>query len=88
MYKHLRQGKQRYRKGYGAKRSPILGVVSIEQRLAVVDERSHPGDWEANLVLGAQETGAIVTLAERKSRVYLAKKVFSKDTGEVSSVIS
>lgn len=87
LYKHLRQGRRRYRKGYGTKRGRIPDAVSIEQRPAVVDERSRLGDWEADLVLGAQGTGAIVTLAERKSRIYLTKKVFSKEAGEVSSAI-
>ena len=87
LYRHLRQGKRRYRKGYGTKRSPIPDAVSIGQRPSVVDERSRLGDWEADLVLGAQGTGAIVTLAERKSRIYLTKKVFSKDAGEVSRAI-
>lgn len=87
LYKHLRQGKRRYRKGYGTKRGRIPDAVSIEQRPAVVDERSRLGDWEADLVLGAQGTGAIVTLAERKSRIYMTKKVFSKEAGEVSSAI-
>lgn len=87
LYKHLRQGKRRYRKGYGTKRGRIPDAVSIEQRPAVVDERSRLGDWEADLVLGAQGTGAIVTLAERKSRIYLTKRVFSKEAGEVSSAI-
>lgn len=38
-------------------------------------------------VLGQQGTGAIVTLAERKSRIYLTKKVFSKDAHEISNAI-
>ncbi|XYX40260.1 IS30 family transposase [Candidatus Erwinia dacicola] len=87
LYKLLRQGKRRYRKGYGKKRSPIPDAVSIEQRPAVVDERSRVGDWEADLVLGKQGTGAIVTLVERKSRIYLTKKVFSKDSAEVAAAI-
>ncbi len=78
LYKYLRQGKRRYRKGYGTKRSPIPDAVSIEQRPSVVDERSRLGDWEADLVLGKQGTGAIVTLAERKSRIYLTKKCSPK----------
>ncbi|EDM6258276.1 IS30 family transposase [Salmonella enterica] len=87
LYKHLRQGKRRYRKGYGQKRGRIPDAVSIEQRPAVVDERGRLGDWEADLVLGKQGTGAIVTLAERKSRIYLIKKVFSRESGEVSNAI-
>ncbi len=87
LYKHLRQGKRRYRRGEGKKRSPIPDAVSIELRPAIVDERGRLGDWEADLVLGQQGTGAIVTLAERKSRIYLTKKVFSKDSHEVSNAI-
>ncbi|XYX41445.1 IS30 family transposase [Candidatus Erwinia dacicola] len=87
LYKLLRQGKRRYRKGYGKKRSLIPDAISIEQRPAVVDERSRIGDWEADLVLGKQGTGAIVTLVERKSRIYLTKKVFSKDSAEVAAAI-
>jgi len=62
LYKHLRQGKRRYRRGEGNKRSPIPDAVSIELRPAIVDERGRLGDWEADLVLGQQGTGAIVTL--------------------------
>ncbi|MNF75981.1 Integrase core domain protein [compost metagenome] len=87
LYTHLRQGKRRYRKGYGQKRGGIRDAVSIELRPAIVDERGRLGDWEADLVLGKQGTGAIVTLAERKSRIYLTKKVFSKDAVEVSNAI-
>ena len=87
LYTHLRQGKRRYRKGYGQKRGGIRDAVSIELRPAVVDERERLGDWEADLVLGKQGTGAIVTLAERKSCIYLTKKVFSKDAVEVSNAI-
>ena len=87
LYTHLRQGKRRYRKGYGQKRGRIPDAVSIELRPAIVNERSRLGDWEADLVLGKQGTGTIVTLAERKSRIYLTKKVFSKDAVEVSNAI-
>ncbi|MGE0973123.1 IS30 family transposase (plasmid) [Klebsiella sp. WOUb02] len=87
LYKLLRQGKRRYRKGYGKKRSPIPDAVSIEQRPAVVEARTRPGDREADLVPGKQGTGAIVTLVERKSRIYLTKKVFSKDSAEVATAI-
>ena len=78
LYEHLRQGKRRYRKGYGQKRGGIPDAVSIELRPAIVDERARLGDWEADLVLGKQGTGAIVTLAERKSRIYLTKKFFQR----------
>ena len=78
LYKHLRQGKRPYRKGYGTKLGRIPDPVSIEQRPSVVDQRSRLGDWEADLVLGAQGAGAIVTLAERKNRIYLTKRSSAK----------
>ena len=42
----LRQGKSRYRNGYGHKRSRIPDAVSIELGLAVADEFSRWGDWK------------------------------------------
>lgn len=47
LYRHLRQGKRRYRKGYGQKRGRISDAASIELRPPVVDERGRLGDWEA-----------------------------------------
>ncbi len=46
------------------------GRVSIDERPAIVDEKSRLGDWEADLVVGAKGQGAIVTLVERRSWLY------------------
>ncbi len=53
----------------------------------MVDARTRLGDWEADLVMGKQGTGTIFKLVERKSRIYLTKKVFSKNSGEVAAAI-
>ena len=66
---------RRYRKGSRAKREIIPNRVGIEQRPAIVDEKKRLGDWEADTVLGKQGTGAIVSLVERKSKLYLIRKV-------------
>ena len=71
LYRHLRQGHKRYRKGKNSKRSVIPNPVSIDERPAIVNERSRVGDWEVDTVLGKQGSGAIVSLLERKSRLYL-----------------
>ena len=42
--------------------------------------RERIGDWEADTVLGQQGTGVLVTLAERKSKLYLVKRVHSKES--------
>ena len=69
--------------GASSLRSPIKEARSIDERPAIVDSRERLGDWEADTVLGKQGTGALVTLVERKSRLYLVKRVASKQAGVV-----
>ncbi len=59
LYRHLRQGHKRYRKGASSLRSPIKEARSIDERPAIVDSRERLGDWEADTVLGKQGTGAL-----------------------------
>ncbi|WP_419236975.1 IS30 family transposase (plasmid) [Photobacterium leiognathi subsp. mandapamensis] len=84
LYRHLRQGHKRYRKGLKEKAPTIKNAVSIDDRPSIVDNRERFGDWEIDTVLGKHGTGAIVTILERKSRFYLAKKVASKSAAEVT----
>jgi IS30 family transposase len=83
LYLSLRQGHKRYRKGRSSKRSVIPEPVSIELRPAIVEARERFGDWEIDTVMGKQGSGAMVTIAERKSRFYLVKKVSAKTAAEV-----
>ena len=80
LYRYLRHQAKPYRKRYGSKdyRGTIPGRVDISERPGVVDERSRVGDWEADLVIGKGHKGAIVTLAERRSRLYLAAPIAHK----------
>ena len=52
LFRHLRQGHKRYRKGKQTKRSPIPNAVSIDERPSIVDAWERLGDWEADTVLG------------------------------------
>ena len=87
LYRHLRQGHKRYRKGRNSKRSVIPNPVSIDGRPSIVDERSRLGDWEVDTVLGKQGSGAIVSLVERKSRFYLVRYVPSKTASAVADAM-
>lgn len=87
LYRHLRQGHRRYRKGVHSKRSPILEACSIDERPEVANSRERLGDWEADTVIGQQGTGVLVTLAERKSRLYLVKRVDNKRADTVRDAI-
>jgi IS30 family transposase len=84
----LRIHKQRRkRRGVRERRGTIPNQVSIDQRPAIVDGRRRYGDWEADLVIGARHSQALVTINERKSRYALVTRVQSKQAAGVSQAI-
>ncbi len=91
LYKHLRCQKKR-RKRYGTKshdrRGQIKNKVSIEKRPQIVEEKSRKGDWEGDLIIGKNHKGALVTLADRKTKKVKIAKVESKGAEEVAEAIS
>ncbi|MFQ6371386.1 IS30 family transposase [Shewanella sp. YIC-542] len=87
LHKQLRQSRRKYRKGNRVKRMIIPNRVGIEHRPSIVDEKKRFGDWEVDTVLGQQGTGAIVSLVERKSKLYLIRKVPAKSAAEVSQAM-
>ncbi len=88
LYRHLRCQKQR-RKRYGSysRRGQLIDRTSIDDRPAVVDQRSRIGDWELDTIIGKGHQQAIVSLTERKSRYTLIQKVKRKTAECVSSAI-
>lgn len=84
----LRHHKQRRkRRGVRERRGTIPNQVSIEKRAAIVDRRSRIGDWEADLVIGARHSQALVTINERKSRYALLHRVAGKQAASVRDAI-
>jgi IS30 family transposase len=83
------QKKRKKRYGNRERRGTIPNQVSIELRPAIVDGRERFGDWEGDLVIGAGQKQALVTLNERTSRYSLIAKVARKTADVVSdSMIS
>lgn len=89
LYKHLRQcrKKRRRRLGRQDRRGRIRNRVSIEERPASVESRFYYGDWEVDLVEGANRDGYLLTLVERKCGHLLVHPLCSKKADEVTVAI-
>jgi IS30 family transposase len=90
LYRNLRiAGGKKHRKRYGKKdwRGKIPNRVDIDQRPAIVANKTRVGDWEADLVSGVHHRGFLVTLVERKSKFTLIGHVKQKTADEVTTEI-
>lgn len=61
------------------RRGQISDMLSIEQRPAEVADRTIPGHWEGDLIVGAYGRSATGTLVERSSRYVLLAPLTGKD---------
>jgi len=79
LYTFLRCQKQR-KKRYGSndRRGKIPNRIGIDQRPAIVDQKSRIGDWEGDTIIGKGHKGAVVSLVERKSIYTLLGRVERK----------
>jgi IS30 family transposase len=90
LFRNLRiAGGKKHRKRYGKKdwRGKIPNRVDIDQRPAIVANKTRVGDWEADLVSGVHHRGFLVTLVERKSKFTLIGHVKQKTADEVTTEI-
>lgn len=84
LHKYLVRAYKSYRKRYGVydRRGRIPERKMINERPAIVEERSRLGDWEGDTVHG--HGGNVVTVVDRASRYVEARKVQRRTRAEVT----
>jgi len=63
-----------------ANRQVIKDMVMLTERPPEADDRAVPGQWEGDLIMGAGNTSAIITLVERTSRYTILARVLYDHT--------
>ena len=63
------------RRAITAGREPIKDMVMITERPAEAEDRAVPGHWEGDLLMGAGNRSAIITLVERATRFCILQRV-------------
>ena len=73
--------RHRFRRPHKVRRSsrPIQDLISIDERPAEVAERTVPGHWESDLLVGHANASALGTRVERTTRFTLLVPLTSKD---------
>jgi IS30 family transposase len=82
-----KQRRKRYASGQD-RRGGLKNRINIEQRPTIVATKERLGDWEGDTVIGKNHKGALVTLAERKSRYTVAKMLSTREAEPVATAIS
>jgi len=78
-----RKHRHKQRRGVTARRD-IEDMLSIEERPAEVADRTIPGHWEGDLIVGKNNRSALGTLVERTTRTTILIPVRSKSAEEVA----
>jgi len=82
---HLRQHrkKRRPRSRGTDRRGQIPEMISIEERPPEVADRTIPGHWEGDMILGRRHQSALGTLVERTTRTVLLVRLPARDAVSV-----
>lgn len=89
LYKDLRHSGKKYNKRSkgSAGRGYIPNRVDIDERPSIVDQKVRLGDWELDTIIGTGQSGAIVSMVERTSKLTLLVRTSGKTSEEVTRAL-
>jgi IS30 family transposase len=87
-YKHLRRKKKYKRRCVTQDRlGQLTNTKSIHDRPQEVDRRSRYGDYEIDLIVGANHKGGLLTMNDRKTGIVKIRKIDGKNSKQIAKVI-
>jgi IS30 family transposase len=87
--KALRQSRPERRAKGSSKRNPrIVDMISIEERPKEVEDRTVPGHWEGDLIIGKGQKSALGTIVERTTRFTILVPLKGRDAETVRKAFS
>jgi IS30 family transposase len=88
LYKHLKHGHRKRKRGnYNDSRGILTERVGIEQRPAVVDERTRLGDLEADFMVGKAHKSALLVITDRATLLTRLTKIISRQADQTEMAI-
>ena len=89
LHKDLRHhGKKYNKRSKGtAGRGWIINRIDIDQRPAIVEEKTRLGDWELDTIIGASGQDVLVSMVERASKLTRLMKVDRRTAEHVSEAL-
>jgi len=90
LYQHLRHHGKKYNKRMHCnnRRGIIPNRRDIDERPAIVEQKSRIGDWEADTIIGKNHQGALLSLVDRASKVTILEKLSAKKADAVEQAIT
>lgn len=87
-YKHLRR-KKKYKKRCVTedRRGKLTNTQSIHDRPQEVDQRSRYGDYEVDLIIGANHKGGLLTMNDRRTGKVKIRKIDGKSSKHIAKLI-
>ena len=89
LYQNLRHSGKKYNKRSKgmAGRGCIPNRIDIDERPVIVEKKVRLGDWELDLIIGTEQSEAIVSMVDRTSKLTKLIKVANKTAQEVKKAL-